>query len=200
MARLPVRAHSAAACAWAPTGCFGFGSGSGRKAGGERVRLCLLRTAARERRGRRVARLPVRSHSTAARMWAGRQRLELRSAATNDFELCSGTQGLFSAVALEKKYELLRNELMVIEFADARRGRAAAEGLLAESPAWTPSPASRIAAARCSRPAACRSIRDLRHAQPASTSANAARRARSPRAAATAIGLLDLRGHRAWPG
>ena len=55
-------------------------------------------------------------------------------AATNDFKLRSGTQGFFSAVALEKNYELLRNEFMAIEFADARRGRAVAKGLLAAYP------------------------------------------------------------------
>ena len=55
-------------------------------------------------------------------------------AATNDFKLRSGTQGFFSAVALEKNYELLRNEFMAIEFADARRGRAVAKGLLAVYP------------------------------------------------------------------
>ena len=51
-------------------------------------------------------------------------------AATNDFKLRSGTQGFFSAVALEKNYELLRNEFMALEFPDARRGRAVAKGLL----------------------------------------------------------------------
>src|SRR6185369_15229021 len=33
-------------------------------------------------------------------------------AATNDFKLRSGTQGFFSAVALEKNYELLKDEFM----------------------------------------------------------------------------------------
>jgi len=51
-------------------------------------------------------------------------------AATNDFKLRSGTQGFFSAVALEKNYELLRNEFMAIEFPDARRGRAVAKALI----------------------------------------------------------------------
>jgi hypothetical protein len=53
-------------------------------------------------------------------------------AATNDFKLRSGTQGFFSAVALEKNYELLKNEFMAVEFPDARRGRAVAKGILAD--------------------------------------------------------------------
>jgi hypothetical protein len=51
-------------------------------------------------------------------------------AASNDFKLRSGTQGFFSAVALEKNYELLKNEFMALEFPDARRGRAVAKALL----------------------------------------------------------------------
>jgi hypothetical protein len=51
-------------------------------------------------------------------------------AATNDFKLRSGTQGFFSAVALEKNYELLKNEFMALEFPDARRGRAVAKAIL----------------------------------------------------------------------
>jgi len=58
-------------------------------------------------------------------------------AATNDFKLRSGTQGFFSAVALEKNYELLRNEFMAIELDDPRRSRAVAKGLLAEYPGLT---------------------------------------------------------------
>jgi len=50
--------------------------------------------------------------------------------ATNDFKLRSGTQGFFSAVALEKNYELLKNEFMAMEFPDARRGRAIAKAVL----------------------------------------------------------------------
>ena len=50
--------------------------------------------------------------------------------ATNDFKLRSGTQNFFSAVALEKNYELLRNEFMALEFADARRGRAIAKAII----------------------------------------------------------------------
>jgi hypothetical protein len=53
-------------------------------------------------------------------------------AATNDFKLRSGTQGFFSAVALEKNYELLKNEFMAIELPDARRGRAVAKGILTD--------------------------------------------------------------------
>jgi hypothetical protein len=51
-------------------------------------------------------------------------------AATNDFKLRSGTQGFFSAVALEKNYELLKTEFMAIEFPDARRGRAVSKALI----------------------------------------------------------------------
>ncbi len=51
-------------------------------------------------------------------------------AATNDFKLRSGTQGFFSAIALEKNYELLKNNFMAMEFPDARRGRAPAKAVL----------------------------------------------------------------------
>jgi hypothetical protein len=51
-------------------------------------------------------------------------------AATNDFKLRTGTQGFFSAVALEKNYELLKNEFMAFEFPDARRGRAVSKALI----------------------------------------------------------------------
>ncbi len=51
-------------------------------------------------------------------------------AATNDFKLRSGTQGFFSAVALQKNYDLLKNEFIALEFPDARRGRAIAKALL----------------------------------------------------------------------
>ncbi|HEX3477525.1 MAG TPA: hypothetical protein VHT91_21030 [Kofleriaceae bacterium] len=50
--------------------------------------------------------------------------------ATNDFKLRSGTQGFFSAVALEKNYELLKTEFMAIEFPDAHRGRAVSKALI----------------------------------------------------------------------
>jgi len=53
-------------------------------------------------------------------------------AATNDFKLRSGTQGFFSAIALEKNYELLKNEFMAFEFPDARRGRAVAKAILGD--------------------------------------------------------------------
>jgi hypothetical protein len=55
--------------------------------------------------------------------------------ATNDLKLRSGTQGFFSAVALEKNYELLKTEFMALEFPDARRGRAVAKALLGSGPA-----------------------------------------------------------------
>jgi WD40-like Beta Propeller Repeat len=50
--------------------------------------------------------------------------------ATNDFKLRTGTQGFFSAVALERNYQLLRDEFMALEFPDARRGRAVAKTIL----------------------------------------------------------------------
>jgi hypothetical protein len=53
-------------------------------------------------------------------------------AATNDFKLRSGTQGFFSAIALERNYELLKKEFLALEFPDARRGRAVAKALLAD--------------------------------------------------------------------
>ena len=55
-------------------------------------------------------------------------------AATNDFKLRAGTEGFFSAVALEKNYELLKNEFMAMEFPDSRRGRAIAKALLTDDP------------------------------------------------------------------
>ncbi|HET9620264.1 MAG TPA: hypothetical protein VFP84_02780 [Kofleriaceae bacterium] len=53
--------------------------------------------------------------------------------ATNDFKLRTGTQGFFSAVALEKNYDLLRNDFMALEFPDVRRGRAMSKTILAAS-------------------------------------------------------------------
>jgi hypothetical protein len=50
--------------------------------------------------------------------------------ATNDFKLRSGSQGFFSAIALERNYELLRDDFMALEVPDARRGRAVAKGIL----------------------------------------------------------------------
>jgi hypothetical protein len=53
-------------------------------------------------------------------------------AATNDFKLRSGTQGFFSAVALGRNYELLKDDFIALEFPDARRGRAVAKGILTD--------------------------------------------------------------------
>ncbi len=50
--------------------------------------------------------------------------------ATNDFKLRSGGQGFFSPVALEKNYELFKNDFMALEVPDARRGRAVAKNVL----------------------------------------------------------------------
>ena len=54
--------------------------------------------------------------------------------ATNDLKLRSGTPGFFSAVALQKNYDLLKNEFMALEFPDARRGRAVAKAILIDDP------------------------------------------------------------------
>ncbi|HEY5951163.1 MAG TPA: hypothetical protein VIV40_36980, partial [Kofleriaceae bacterium] len=53
-------------------------------------------------------------------------------AATNDFKLRSGTQGFFSAIALDRNYELLKKEFLALEFPDARRGRAVAKAVLVD--------------------------------------------------------------------
>ena len=50
--------------------------------------------------------------------------------ASNDFKMRSGSIGFFSAVALEKNYDLLRAEFMAIEFPDSRRSRAVAKTIL----------------------------------------------------------------------
>jgi hypothetical protein len=50
--------------------------------------------------------------------------------ATNDFKLRTGTQGFFSSVALQRNYDLLRDEFMALEVPDARRGRAVAKSIL----------------------------------------------------------------------
>jgi len=50
--------------------------------------------------------------------------------ATNDLKLRSGVQGFFSAVALEKNYELLKDDFTAMEFPDIRRGRAIAKTVL----------------------------------------------------------------------
>lgn len=57
--------------------------------------------------------------------------------AGNDFKLRSGAVGFFSAVALEKNYDLLRHDFMALEFADARRGRAVAKAILDDDPRVT---------------------------------------------------------------
>ena len=49
---------------------------------------------------------------------------------TNDFQLRSGSQGFFSAIALERNYEKLRDHFMALEVPDARRGRAVAKTIL----------------------------------------------------------------------
>ena len=54
--------------------------------------------------------------------------------ATNDFKLRSGTEGFFSAVVLEKNYELLQDNFLALEFPDARRGRAVAKTMLPDDP------------------------------------------------------------------
>lgn len=53
--------------------------------------------------------------------------------ATNDFKLRTGTQGFFSSVALQRNYELMRDEFMALEMMDARRGRAAAKSILSSA-------------------------------------------------------------------
>jgi hypothetical protein len=50
--------------------------------------------------------------------------------ATNDFKLRSGSQGFFSAIALERNYHLLYQDFMALEYPDARRGRAVAKSIL----------------------------------------------------------------------
>lgn len=52
--------------------------------------------------------------------------------AGNDLKLSAGSQGFYSAISLEKNYELLKREFMAFEFADARRGRAVAKGIFEE--------------------------------------------------------------------
>jgi hypothetical protein len=51
-------------------------------------------------------------------------------AATNDLTLRSGSQGFFSAIALERNYQKLREQFMALEVPDARRGRAVAKNIL----------------------------------------------------------------------
>ncbi len=47
----------------------------------------------------------------------------------NDLKLRPGSQGFFSAIALEKNYELLKEDFMAMEFADARNSRAVAKNI-----------------------------------------------------------------------
>ena len=49
--------------------------------------------------------------------------------ATNDFKLRSGSQGFFSAVALQRNYDLLKRDFLAFEVPDVRRGRAVAKGI-----------------------------------------------------------------------
>jgi len=51
---------------------------------------------------------------------------------TNDFKLRSGSQGFFSAVALERNYELLKKEFLAFEVPDVRRGRAVSKTVFPE--------------------------------------------------------------------
>lgn len=51
-------------------------------------------------------------------------------AATNDFQLRSGSQDFFSAIALERNYHKLRDVFMALEVPDARRGRAVSKTIL----------------------------------------------------------------------
>jgi len=50
--------------------------------------------------------------------------------ASNDFKMRSGSIGFFSSVALQKNYDLLREEFMALEFPDSRRSRAVAKTIL----------------------------------------------------------------------
>ncbi len=52
--------------------------------------------------------------------------------ATNDLKLRSGTQGFYSAIALEKNYDLLKSDFTAMEFPDARRSRALMKTILAD--------------------------------------------------------------------
>ena len=53
-------------------------------------------------------------------------------AAANDFKLRSGSHGFYSAVALEKNYDLMKREFMALEYPNAARGRAVAKGIFAQ--------------------------------------------------------------------
>ena len=52
--------------------------------------------------------------------------------ATNDLNLRSGSNGFYSAIALQKNYDQLKDEFMAFEYPDARRGRAVAKTILPE--------------------------------------------------------------------
>ena len=52
--------------------------------------------------------------------------------ATNDFKLRTGTEGFYSALSLEKNYDLLKDNFMAMELPDARRSRAIAKTVLAQ--------------------------------------------------------------------
>jgi WD40 repeat protein len=54
--------------------------------------------------------------------------------AFNDFKLRSGIPGFYSTEALQKNYDLLKNDFMALEFPDARRGRAGAKTVNALDP------------------------------------------------------------------
>ncbi len=60
--------------------------------------------------------------------------------ATNDLKLRNGTPGFFSAVSLEKNYDLLKREFMALEFPDARRSRAVAKSILEDDATRVPLP------------------------------------------------------------
>ncbi len=60
--------------------------------------------------------------------------------AANDLKLRNGAPGFFSAVSLEKNYELLKREFMALEFPDARRSRAVAKTILEDDPQRVPTP------------------------------------------------------------
>jgi hypothetical protein len=54
-------------------------------------------------------------------------------ATINDFKLRPGSQGFFSPVALERNYELMRNDFMALEVPDVRRSRVVAKNILRNS-------------------------------------------------------------------
>ena len=51
----------------------------------------------------------------------------------NDFKLRPGSRGFFSPNVLERNYEIMRDEFMALEVADARLGRAVSKGLIRRS-------------------------------------------------------------------